>query len=518
MNDVFLKFLSGRTFQIIENYDQAKNRERTYVLFSDVSLFRKYFDLEAGIAMKSCGCLFVNPSKLGVKNLTGREGGFYVIICDTQKIRERVAETGKEIPPGDYIILTEEPSVSSATVVDIPENICTVFQISALNTMIPVSASPFSHLEIDFSQEGEKKEFLSFGNEAKFTLSYLKDDRLTLSANFGALEGLYEIDGMDSLVHSVIGHMKFRTLTVIKDFNSYSVISDYIHKFPKVRNVSHVFAHMANTMYDNGFTREKGIGVIYDSVSYDEGDQVLGSEILYGSLGDFETAGSWKPVPLPGGDIANIEPWRIALALVKEILKGDFNNFDIPLINHIKKNPDYKYIFNAINNKNINYSLSYSMHHIIAALGEILTYEASTYDFDFFEKKIDAFFLERVTSDNYSIKISEEDGKLVIDTYELFSKTISDIFAKVDTEQLIYRSISSIARATMEAVEKVSKKHGEKKVFLGGELFKHPGFLTLIYNQLTEKGFKVYLPKRIPVDDSGVSAGQLIYSYFENDK
>lgn len=517
MKEVVLRFLSGRTFLVIRDPEKAKNKDRIYYLFSDISVFRKYFDLDAELVLKSNGGLYLSPSKLGIKNLTGKEGNFYAVICDTAKIREKAKELELEIPESDCIILSEEPAQDKKSVVDITDNICGVFQTSVLNTMVPVSASPFSVMEIDFPHNEDKVDYLSFGNENKFTLSYLKDNKMTLSSNFGALEGLYEIDGMDNLVHSVIGHMKFRNINVVKDFNSYSVISDYIRKFPKVKNVSHVNAHMAAAMFDNGFVKEKGIGVVYDSVSYDEGDRVLGSEILYGPIGGFQTAANWKPVPLPGGDIANIEPWRIALALLKEILKGDLVNFDIPLIKNLKNNPHYQYIFNAINQKNINYSLSFSMHHIIAALGEILAYEESTYDFDFFEKKMDGLFSKKGPSDSYSIKTVEEDGRLVIDTYELFSKTIADIFAKVETEQLIIRSFASIATATLEAVEKISKKHNEKKVFLCGELFKHSGFLKMIHTALTNRGFKVYLPKKIPIDDSGVSAGQLIYSFFEKD-
>lgn len=517
MKEVFLRFLSGRTFQVISDPAKARNRDRTYFLFSDVSAFRKYFDLEAEMVLKSSGGLYLSPNQSGIEKLTGREGNCFAVICDTGKIREKAREQELEIPASDCMIISEEPATEKKSVVDISDNICSVFQAPVLDGMIPVSASPFSSMEIEFQHNSGKSDFLSFGNEKKFTLSFLKENKITLSPNFGALEGLYEIDGMDSLVHSVVGHMKFRDFFVVKDFNSYSVISDYIRKFPKVKNVSHVNAHLANAMFENGFVKEKGIGVVYDGVSYDEGDRVLGSEILYGSIGDFEIVGNWKPVPLPGGDIANIEPWRIALALIKEILKGDLVNFNIPLIKNLKSNPRYEYIFNAINQKNINYSLSYCMHHIIAALGELLTYEESTFDPDFFEKKIDAAIADRSAADGYPVRVTENDGRYEIDTDDLFNKTITDIFSKVDNETLVKRAFTSIATATLQAVEKVSRKHNEKKVFLCGELFKHAGFLKMIHTALIEKGFKVFLPKKIPLDDSGVSAGQLIYSFFEKE-
>ncbi len=480
----------------------------------------KYFEVDGGNPGLGFGCYLASPTKIGVKNLAGREGAFPVMLCadgeHAKFFRDQIApRTG--VMDCECAILSEEQAETGAEILEFPGRICPVFHVKAAGRMIPATGTPFCSQDIAFPQNEDGREILSFGNESEFSISFLKGKVLTLSANFGELESLYEMDGMDNLVHSIGGHIKGKPVTVVKDYSSYSVISDYVRKYPGVRNVSHVHSHLAAVMYENGFVREKGIGVIYDGVSTDESDQVLGGEILYGSLGRYETAGGWKPVPLPGGDIANLEPWRISLALVKEILKGDFQNMEIPLIRHLRDNDAHKTVFNAINQKNINYSLSTSMHHIVSALGELLAFEETVNDYDFFENKLDHFFVNRYIADAYPVKIAEAGKKLQIDTFDLFGRVLTDLIAGLDTQQLIYRSLASVAVATADAVGKISKKHNEKKVFLSGGMFKHPGFLSLIHDRLVEKGLEVYLPKMIPVDDSGVSAGQLIYAFFEKD-
>ena len=154
------------------------------------------------------------------------------------------------------------------------------------------------------------------------------------------------------------------------------------------------------------------------------------------------------------------------------------------------------------------------MHHIIAALGELLDFAESTYDFDFFENMMDKFFIEQYTGEYYKINIFEDNGIFYADTYELFTRVIGDLFTSITKENLVYKAIFGISKATVDLVEIISKKYHEKKVFLTGEFFKHQHFLTVFYNDLVKRGLEVYIHKDIPVDDSSISVGQILYHYY----
>ncbi len=522
MKHIFLKFPSGRTFLAVNSIEKVRNLKRTYILFFDEAVLKKNFEIDVMAIKKCCECFFSSPTKFGIRNITKKAGNFNLFLCTKQSLKDFfikeifpiLKENNQNEYQEDYIILSEEPAAKNP-VIEIKEDICPVFYNFVLNELLPVSYSPFSYHVFDFAQNEPKKEILSLGNESDFTIAYLDNDSITVSPNFGELESLYEIDAMDVMVNSIIGHMQLKNITIVKDYNTYSMISDYTSRFSKVKNVSHIYSHAANVMLDNDFSKDKGISIIYDSISYGLNDQIQGSKIIYGCIGNFKVAGGWKPIPLPGGDIANIEPWRIALAVIKEAMKVDIGKIDIPLIKKLKSNTDYNFIFNAINQKDISYTLSSSMHHIIAALGEILSFEESTYEFEFFENKLDKSCIYVQASTYYPISIIAEEDLFYLDSYDLFRQIISDILDGLNSEQLICKVVASITIATCALIEKISQKYNEKKVFLSGEFFKHPHFLTLLYDELLKKGFKVYVPKIIPLDDSGVSVGQLIYHYYE---
>jgi hydrogenase maturation protein HypF len=517
MKPIFLRFPSQRTFLVIEDMSKAKNNKKAFVFLFNKEALLENFSIPGEALDKGVACFYLAATEAGVKNITQKEGMFYVVLAYDGLLKEFDKNVFPNLESGGkkgFFILSEEPPHKNVSI-EIKESISPFFTVCFLNQLFPVSYTPFSYQNLDFPQKEPKKEILSLGNEKNFTIAYLESDSIVVSPNFGELESLYEIDAMDVLVNSIMGHLHFKNLLMVKDTNIYSMISNYTQRFPRVKSVRHVFSHVANSMFDCGFTKEKGIGIVFDSISYDEGDQILGSEIVYGKIGDFDVVGGWKPIPLPGGDIANIEPWRIALAVIKETLKKDFSEIDLPMVKSLQENANYGYIFKAINESLISYSLSSSMHHIIAALGEILFYQESTYDFEFFESRLDRLLLDQKKHEKYSIAIYEEEDKLLADSYQLFESVVSELLKKADPVHLIDKAMMSIASATAELTEKVSRKYNEKKVFLAGEFFKYPHFFALVYQELVKKGLEVHVPKKIPLDDSSISVGQLIYGYFE---
>ena len=240
----------------------------------------------------------------------------------------------------------------------------------------------------------------------------------------------------------------------------------------------------------------------------------MGSEFIYGKLGHCRMAGGWKPIPLPGGSIANIEPWRIPLAIFKEMLPGSLNDLEIPLIKRVRKNNNFNYIFNAIDNKDIDFTLSSSMHHIMSAIGELLSFEEATYDLDFFEKMIDRASETTHSTGHYDLDVVNIEGMPQIDTGSLFQQLYEDLHKNPDGGRLIIKAVESIALATAKMTLALSEIYNEKKVFICGETWKNAGFLKLVISKLTGMGLHVYLPRNIPIDDSSVSVGQILHYLF----
>jgi len=81
--------------------------------------------------------------------------------------------------------------------------------------------------------------------------------------------------------------------------------------------VQHHHAHIASCMAENHLGGEV-IGVAFDGTGYGSDGCIWGGEFLVASLSQFTRRAHLRYVPLPGGDAAVRQPWRMALSYLRE--------------------------------------------------------------------------------------------------------------------------------------------------------------------------------------------------------
>src|SRR5206468_5726129 len=83
-----------------------------------------------------------------------------------------------------------------------------------------------------------------------------------------------------------------------------------------VVEVQHHHAHAAACLAEHG-ERGSALALVFDGTGYGTDGTLWGGELLRCDLVSFERIGGLEPVPLPGGEAAIREPWRVAAAYLE---------------------------------------------------------------------------------------------------------------------------------------------------------------------------------------------------------
>ena len=163
-----------------------------------------------------------------------------------------------------------------------------------------------------------RRHVLACGAELKSTFCLARGRRAWVSHHIGDLktaetlasfqEGVRHFERLFAVTPEVVAH------DLHPDYLSttYALARDGVEHVA----VQHHHAHLAACLAEHG---EQGpaVGAIFDGTGLGTDGTVWGGEILVGDLRGFERAGHLWPVPLPGGDQAVREPWRMACAWLK---------------------------------------------------------------------------------------------------------------------------------------------------------------------------------------------------------
>ncbi|WP_374686201.1 carbamoyltransferase HypF, partial [Promineifilum sp.] len=161
---------------------------------------------------------------------------------------------------------------------------------------------------------------LATGAELKNTFCLTRDDYAFLSHHIGDLENYETLVSFEQGV----AHLE-RLFRVRPEAIAYDLHPDYLatryaleragrEGLPAV-GVQHHHAHIAAGMAEHGLGQEAVvIGVAFDGTGYGDDGAIWGGEFLIAGYGGYERAAHLRYVPLPGGDRAVREPWRVALA------------------------------------------------------------------------------------------------------------------------------------------------------------------------------------------------------------
>jgi hydrogenase maturation protein HypF len=275
--------------------------------------------------------------------------------------------------------------------------------------------------------------------------------------------------------------------------------------------VQHHHAHVAACLADNG-VREPVIGVVFDGAGYGEDGRIWGAEFLTADLGGYLRRGHLEYIPMPGGDAASRQPWRMALSYLHAVLGKEADAAAGRLLD--RDQASRRSILRMLE-RSINAPLASSMGRLFDAVSALLglcgenTFEGQA-----------AIRLEVAAREapegmpGYEWRLREEGSGLIADPGPVIRSILEDLRQGRPRAEIARRFHRSIAELTVLCCRRIRQQDGLNRVALTGGSFQNAILAEQSADLLRRDGFQVLTHRRVPPNDGGVALGQAAVAVF----
>ena len=364
---------------------------------------------------------------------------------------------------------------------------------------------------------------LACGGHSKNTFAIASEDEIVISHHIGDMENIETYNSFTEGIEHFKKLLQIQPRGIAHDLHPAYLSTEYakevaqrdpqIELFP----VQHHHAHIASVMADNGLENQKIIGVAFDGTGFGSDGNLWGGEFLVADYCKFERVAHLKYIPLPGGEKAIKEPWRITFAYLYATFGERFLSLKIDFVQKVRRSAPWKILKKMID-EGINTPLTSSMGRFFDAVSSLL----SLRDRVNYEGQA-AIELEMLLNENqrlkpenqrYNYKIERKNGVYIIDYTDIIKEIVADLNTFLPKESIALRFHHTIVDLIVRLVEKISEDKNIKEVGLSGGVFQNMFLLTNTYKKLREKGFTIYLHNNVPTNDGGLSLGQAVISAY----
>ncbi len=275
----------------------------------------------------------------------------------------------------------------------------------------------------------------------------------------------------------------------------------------KSMDVQYHHAHMASCMVEHGLD-EPVIAVTFDGTGYGTDGAIWGGEFLVGDYTSFCRAAHLRYVGMPGGDAAIREPWRMAIAHLRD------TGCSVPALRGRISPASWRAI-EQMSARGLNTPPTSSAGRLFDAVAAL----AGVRDRVSFEGQA-AMELEwlasRVPPDGlypFDLTIEVEHGLVetatVVDTRPLIQAVAADVCGNITPERIARRFHSTLVEMIATVCGRLKVAARLNAVVLSGGVFMNALLSSEVCDRLSRDGFRVYRHCRVPPNDGGLSLGQL---------
>ncbi len=350
---------------------------------------------------------------------------------------------------------------------------------------------------------GFPRPVLACGAELKNTFCLAKEHHAVISHHIGDLENA------ETLRSFTEGIDHFRRLfdtdpqVVAYDLHPEYLSTKYALELEDVdlAGVQHHHAHIASCLADNGMDGPV-IGVAFDGTGYGTDGTIWGGEFLLASLAGFQRGGYLAPVPMPGGQAAIRQPWRMAAAYLDAAYAGEApDRLDV-----VRRNQARWPAVVSMARHGVNSPLTSSAGRLFDAVASILGVR-DTINYEG-QAAVELEQLAAPAEAGWYRAGLENNPAFGIKGCDLVRAAVEDLAAGVPREVVAARFHNGVAAAIEAGCLLLRERHGLDTVALSGGVFQNMLLLHRAVARLEARGFRVLVHSRVPCNDGGISLGQ----------
>jgi hydrogenase maturation protein HypF len=360
----------------------------------------------------------------------------------------------------------------------------------------------------------EAPSLLAVGGHLKNVFALARGRFAYQSQHIGDLENATSLQFFEESLRHLMHTFEIEPQTVVHDLHPGYLSTSWAKRWAGERGlrligVQHHHAHIAGCMAEHSL-QGPVIGLALDGTGYGTDGRIWGGEVLICSLDKFERFAHLDYVPMPGGDKAVREPWRMAFG---HLLAAGFPDAEVREL--VGASEEESRVIARMVERQVNAPLTSSLGRLFDAAAAVILnrrkvdYEAQA-----------AIELEGTCAGEADsswradyvpevfVSGKDSDRSITIKLGRLWRAIVDDLRRGVPRRQIAAQFHGGVAEGFIAAAAKARERTGINEVAMSGGCMHNRLLTRLLRAGLEGQGFKVYQHLRVSPGDGGLSYGQ----------
>ncbi len=358
---------------------------------------------------------------------------------------------------------------------------------------------------------------LAVGGHLKNVFALARGRHVYQSQHLGDLESVTGLEFFEESLAHLMRTFEIEPKTVVHDLHPGYLSTGWAKEWAAERGlpligVQHHHAHVAGCMAEHGLAGPV-IGLALDGTGYGTDGKIWGGEVLIARLEGFERFAHLEYMPMPGGEKAIREPWRMALGALHA---AGFDVASREVMGLLGATEQEARVLRLMVERGVNAPLTSSLGRLFDAVAavvlqrRVVDYEAQA------AIELEACAVREDDDqgrDEYALELwdgPEPGAPNVMRTGRMWKALLTDLRCGEDVSRIAARFHWGVAQGLINAAGNARIETGINCVALSGGCMHNRRLARLLRAGLEEEGFAVYQHRNVSPGDGGLSYGQAV--------